>query len=88
LRLTVIEVLPAVAASAVAAVGCAIALPGLVAPAVDLSVFTGSSAPVPLRPDYASFALPLAGLVVVTVIALAWEVRRARGRGVAVSMRG
>jgi putative ABC transport system permease protein len=88
LRLTVIEVLPAVAASAVAAAGCAVVLPGLVAPAVDLSVFTGSQAPVPLRPDYASFALPLAGLLLVTVIALAWEIKRGRARSVALLMRG
>ena len=88
MRLTVIEVLPAIAASAAAAAGCAIALPGLVAPAVNLSVFTGSQAPVPLRPDYTSFALPLAGLLVVTLIALAWEVRRGRTRSVALSMRG
>jgi putative ABC transport system permease protein len=87
-RLTVIEVLPAVAASAVAAAVCAVVLPPLVAPAVDLSVFTGSQAPVPLRPDYASFALPLAGLLVVTVIALVWEIRRGRGRSAAVFMRG
>jgi hypothetical protein len=88
LRLTVIEVLPAVAASAVAAAVCAVVLPPLVAPAVDLSVFTGSQAPVPLRPDYASFALPLAGLLVATVIALAWEIRRGRARSVALFMRG
>jgi putative ABC transport system permease protein len=88
LRLTVIEVLPAVAASAVAAAVCAVVLPPLVAPAVDLSVFTGSQAPVPLRPDYMSFALPLAGLLVVTVIALAWEIRRGRVRSVALLMRG
>jgi putative ABC transport system permease protein len=88
LRLTVIEVLPAIAASAVAAAVCAVVLPPLVAPAVDLSVFTGSQTPVPLRPDYVSFALPLAGLLVVTVIALAWEIRRGRVRSVALFMRG
>jgi hypothetical protein len=35
---------------------------------------------VPLRPDFASFLLPLAGLLVVTVIALAYEIRSRRGR--------
>jgi putative ABC transport system permease protein len=87
-RLAALEVLPAVAAAAVAAVACAIVLPGLVAPAIDLSVFTQSQAPVPLRPDVASFLLPLAGLLVVTVIALGYEISSARGRGIAVSMRG
>jgi putative ABC transport system permease protein len=87
-RLVALEVLPAIAAAAVAAIVCGIALPGLVAPAIDLSVFTQSQAAVPLRPDFASFLLPLAGLLVVTVIALAYEARSGRGRGVAVSMRG
>jgi len=74
-RLAALEVLPAIAASAVAAVVCAIALPRLVAPAIDLSVFTHSQTPVPLRPDFVSLVLPLTGLVVVTVIALAYEIR-------------
>ena len=87
-RLTALEVIPAVAASAIAAVACALALPGLVAPAVDLSVFTQSPAPVPLRPDLASFVLPLAGLLVVAVIAVAYEIRSGRVRRVALLMRG
>jgi putative ABC transport system permease protein len=85
-RLSVLETLPAIAASAVAAVACAIALPRLVAPAVNLSAFTQSQAPVPLRPDFASFLLPLAGLLVVSVVALAYEIRSWRGR-VAVALR-
>lgn len=79
-RLSVLETLPAIAASAVAAVACAIALPRLVAPAINLSAFTQSQATVPLRPDFASFLLPLAGLLVVTVVALAYEVRSRRSR--------
>ena len=39
-RLVALEVVPSIAASAVAAAACAIALPRLVAPAIDLSVFT------------------------------------------------
>jgi hypothetical protein len=38
-RLAVLEVLPAIAAAAVAAIACAIALPRLVAPAINLSAF-------------------------------------------------
>ncbi|MGH3214784.1 MAG: FtsX-like permease family protein, partial [Trebonia sp.] len=79
-RLSVLEAFPAIAASAVAAVACAIALPRLVAPAINLSAFTQSQAAVPLRPDFASFLLPLAGLLVVTVIAIAYEIRSWRGR--------
>jgi hypothetical protein len=86
-RLAALEVIPAIAAAAVAAVACAIALPRLVAPAIDLSAFIQSQAPVPLRPDLASFLLPLAGLLVVTVIALAYEIRSGRGRSVAATIR-
>jgi putative ABC transport system permease protein len=86
-RLVAIEVIPSIAASAVAAVACALALPRLVAPAIDLSVFTHSAAPVPLRPDFASFLLPLAVLVAITIVALAYEVTSGRGRDVAATMR-
>ena len=86
IRLVALEVVPAIAASAVAAAVSVIALPRLVAPAIDLSVFTASQAPVPLRPDFAAFLLPLAALLAITVIALAYEIRSGRGRG-AVTMR-
>jgi putative ABC transport system permease protein len=85
-RLVVLEIVPAVIASAVATVVCALVLPSLVAPAIDLSVFVPSGH-VPLRPDISSVLLPLAGLLVVTVLALAIEVRSERGRGVAATMR-
>ena len=85
--LAAVEVLPAVVAAAVAAIVCAVALPQVVDPALNLSVFTQSQVPVPLRPDAASFALPLAGLVLVTIIALGYEIRSRRRRGVAVTMR-
>ncbi len=86
-RLVAVEVIPPIVASAVAAAACAIALPRLVAPAIDLSVFTHSQAPVPLRTDFASFMLPLAVLLAITIIAVAYEIRSGRGRGVAVTMR-
>jgi putative ABC transport system permease protein len=85
--LAAVEVLPAIIAAAVGAIVCASALPQVVDPALNLSVFTQSQAPVPLQPDAASFALPLAGLALVTVIALGYEVRSRRRRGVAVTMR-
>jgi putative ABC transport system permease protein len=86
-RLSVLETVPAIAASAVASVACAIALPRLMAPAINLSAFTQSQTTVPLRPDFASFLLPLAGLVVITFVALVFEIRSWRGR-VAMTMRG
>jgi putative ABC transport system permease protein len=85
--LAAVEVLPAIIAAAVGAIVCASALPQVVDPALNLSVFTQSQVPVPLQPDAASFALPLAGLALVTVIALGYEVRSRRRRGVAVTMR-
>ena len=87
IRLAAFEVLPAIAASAVAAIVCAIALPRLVAPAVNLSAFTQSQTPVPLRPDLASFVVPLAGVLAVTVIALVSQIRSGHGRRVAITMR-
>ena len=86
-RVVVLEVLPAVVAAAVAAWACALVLPRVIAPAVDLSVFTGSAAAVALAPDVASIALPLAGLVVVAVAGLAVEIRANRRRRVAASLR-
>jgi putative ABC transport system permease protein len=86
-RLVAVEVIPSIAASAVAAAACALALPPLLAPAIDLSVFTQSQALVPLRPDFAAFMLPLAGLLAIAIVALVYEIRSRRGRGVAVTMR-
>ncbi len=86
-RLVALEVIPPLAAAAVAAAACAVALPRLVSPAIDLSVFTHSAAPVPLRPDFALFALALAALLVLALAALGLETRSRRGRGVAVTMR-
>jgi putative ABC transport system permease protein len=86
-RVVALEVLPAVVAAAVAAWACALVLPRVVAPAIDLSVFTGSPAAVPLTADVASIALPLAGLAAVAVVALAVEIRTGRRRRVTASLR-
>ena len=90
-RLVLLEVLPAVVAAAVAAVACALLLPRIVAPAINLSVFTGttptgSGVPVPLTPDAASFLLPIAGLVLVAAVTLGIEIRVRRG--VVATLRG
>ena len=72
-----------------AALACALVLPRVVAPAIDLSVFTGSLAGVALTPNLGSIALPLAGLALVAVVALAIEIRSGRRRrSVAASLRG
>jgi len=82
-RVVALEVLPAVIAAAVAAWACALALPRVLAPDIDLTVFTGSSGTVKLAADVASLAVPLAGLVVLAAVALGIEIRAGRGRSAA-----
>ena len=99
-RVVALELLPAVIAAAVAAWTCALVLPTVVAPAIDLSVFNSVPIPVPLAPDISSFtgvvplvpdvasvALPLAGLVVLAAVSLGIEIRAGRRRGVAAALR-
>ncbi|HXP58150.1 MAG TPA: hypothetical protein VN847_24525 [Streptosporangiaceae bacterium] len=78
-----IEVLPAIVAAAVAAWASALVLPRVLAPDIDLSVFTGSSVTVKLAADVASFALPLAGLAVLVALSLGLEIRSGRRRAAA-----
>jgi hypothetical protein len=92
-------VLPAVIAAALAAWACALVLPGVVSPAIDLSVFTSTpvsvplapgvsfSATAPLVPDVASLALPIAGLIVLAGIGLGIEIRSRRRRRVTAALR-
>ena len=86
-RVVALELLPAVVAAAVAGFVCAVLLPRIVAPAIDLSVFTGSSAAVGLSPDAASVGWPLAALAVVALAALAIEIRPRRPGRLAASLR-
>jgi putative ABC transport system permease protein len=85
-RLVMIEVLPAVIAAAVAAIAAALVLPRIVAPAINLSVFTGSGAHVPLVPDVPSIALPITGLIAVAAVTLAIEIQARRS--VVATLRG
>jgi putative ABC transport system permease protein len=99
-RVVALEVLPAIIAAAVAAWACALVLPRVVAPAINLSVFNRTPIPVPLAPDVSSFAgavplvpdvasiaLPLAGLVVLAAVSLAIEIRAGRRRRVTTALR-
>ena len=86
-RLVLIETLPAVVLAVAAAVACALALPPLVGSALDLSVFTGSGAPVPVRPNWISLGLPAVAAVLLAAAALATEARRLSRRGVATVLR-
>jgi hypothetical protein len=78
-----LEVLPAVIAAAAAAWACAVTLPRVLAPDINLSVFTGTSIPVPLAANVVSVAVPLFGLALVAVVSLGIEIRWGRRRGAA-----
>jgi putative ABC transport system permease protein len=65
------QLLPQVIGAVAGGLGCAVLLAPLIGPDLDLSVFTGSSVSVPVRPDYLSLALPSAGLLVLALAALA-----------------
>jgi putative ABC transport system permease protein len=65
------QLLPQVIGAVAGGLGCAVLLAPLIGPDLDLSVFTGSSVSVPVRPDYLSLALPAAGLLVLALAALA-----------------
>jgi putative ABC transport system permease protein len=98
-RVVAVEVLPAVIAAGLATWACALALPRVVSPVIDLSVFTSTPIPVPLAPgasfsataplvpDVASLALPLGGLVVLAGLALWIEIRSGRRRRVTTALR-
>jgi putative ABC transport system permease protein len=86
-RLTLMETLPAVLAAALAGVACALVLVPLTSPVLNLSVFTGSAAPVPIRPGWAALGVPIAGLVGLAVATLLLHIQVERRRGVAAAMR-
>lgn len=81
------EALLAVLAAVAAGVACALALPMLTSPVLNLSVFTGSTAPVPIAPDLMALAVPAAGLAVLAAVAVIAETRLLRRRGVPALLR-
>jgi len=85
--LVLLEALPAVVVAVAAGAGCTLVLPPLVGSALDLSVFTGSGVPVPLRPDWISLGLPAVAALLVAAAALVTEARRLSRRGVARMLR-
>jgi putative ABC transport system permease protein len=64
------QLLPQVIGAVAGGLGCAVLLAPLVGPDLDLSVFTGSPASVPVRPDYLSLVLPAAGLLALALATL------------------
>ena len=81
-KLVLLMALPAVLAAFAAAAGCALALPVLVGPALDLSVFTGTGVSVRFRPDLAALGLPCMVILLLIAVALIAETSRSRRHGV------
>jgi putative ABC transport system permease protein len=81
-RLVLLMALPAVLAAFAAAFGCALALPALISPALDLSVFTGPGASVSYRPDLAALGVPCLVILALMGVALVAETSRSRRHGV------
>jgi putative ABC transport system permease protein len=82
-RFLLLTVLPALLAAAVAAVACTLALPALIGPSLNLSVFTGggatgSGAPVSFRPDLIALCLPSALIVILTGLGTVLQAHRSR----------
>jgi hypothetical protein len=71
-----------VLAAFAAAAGCAVALPALVSPALDLSVFTGPGASVTYRPDLTALGVPCIVILLLLGAALIAETSRSRRHGV------
>jgi putative ABC transport system permease protein len=83
--LVMAEALPAVMAAIVAGAACAVALPRAIGSSIDLSAFTGTTAPVRFQADATAlglFAGPAAAVVVLAVALLAWQARVLRHRDV------
>jgi hypothetical protein len=69
-RLALAEVMPAVLAAVAAGAVCAVALPALIGTSIDLSAFTGTSAPVKFQLDLLAFGLPAVAVLVLAPIVL------------------
>ncbi len=86
-RLVITEALPAIIAAAAGGAVCARLLVPLVGPAIDLSPLTGSTAPVPVRADYALVGLLAAGLLALAIATLLAQSAATRLRGVSRALR-
>jgi putative ABC transport system permease protein len=85
--LVMAEAMPAVIAAVIAGAVCAVALPRVIGSAIDLSAFTGSSAPVRLQLDALALGLPAAIIVVLALGVLAGQARALRRRDISGMLR-
>ena len=85
--LVMAETMPAVLAAIVAGAVCAVALPHLIGSSIDLSAFTGTSAPVQFQPDVLALGLPAVAIALLALAVLATETRALRRHGVTGTLR-
>ena len=83
----VVEAVPFVVAAAVGGVAAATALIPLIAPVLNLSLFTGAPGSVHIVPDINALTIGAAGLVVLALATLAGQAAAAHRRGIARSLR-
>jgi putative ABC transport system permease protein len=86
-RLVITEALPAILAAAAGGAICAWALVPLLGPSIDLAPFTGTTAAVPMRADFAVIGYLTGCLVVLAVATLFAQAAAARLRGVSRALR-
>jgi putative ABC transport system permease protein len=79
-RLAVLDALPLVLIAVVGAALAGSVLAQIVAPVIDLSVFTGSTAAVPVTPNLVALAAPAAGAVVLVAVITAAQSALTRRR--------
>ena len=79
-RLAVLDALPLVLIAVVGALLAGSVLAQIIAPAIDLSVFTGSTAAVPVTPDLVALTAPAAGAVVLVAVITAAQSALTRRR--------
>ena len=70
-RLALLDALPLLIVAILGGELASLALGPLIGPGLDLSAFTGSSAPVPLRPDLVALIAPAAGALILIMVAAA-----------------
>jgi len=87
--LIMLQELPAVLAAVIAAAACALALPTLVGPSLDLSAFfTGPNVSITFRPDLTALGQAAGAITILAGVALAAGTRRSHHRDIIGALRG
>jgi hypothetical protein len=82
-----VEALPVICAAIGGGTASALILVPLIAPAIDLSVFTGSAAAVPISVSIPVIGYAAAGLLLISLGALLGQIALTRARGVTRALR-